>query len=394
VLYDDFTRKDLWFPLSNLMTHGIIKGNLERLGGEDDPLNKFTDDAVFYVARGVSMIELYVSPDLLTDGEWDAIGSAISWAKDRWDVLSNTYMTGGDVQKGETYGFVHFKGNRGIIAVRNPRIEPSEIAIALDECYGLDPDASNLVLEKVYPCRWISPRLYSAGVTFTLPVEGFETAVYEIYPVTEATEPLLSGARFEVDQREGSQYSLTVFEAPAGTKLLNPGQVKESGYGLPGNQPPKNPLVSQVTPELRMTATGPEIIQRIEADPSVREVRFALLLQPGPDYAKKDLPGIALYMDGTEVKPSVVSEKGKWAWISAVTGPGTREIRVSFARPDTSAGWNGTASLYLICQQKTEGRKVVFTTNTPLPSRPMPPSPFEPGVTEKTVELGKVLMNW
>jgi len=82
ILYDDLRQQEWWFPVSNLMTHGIIKGNLERLGGEGDPIHKFSDDVVLYFARGVSMYELYISPDLLTDGEWDAIGRSMNWAKD------------------------------------------------------------------------------------------------------------------------------------------------------------------------------------------------------------------------------------------------------------------------------------------------------------------------
>jgi len=104
VLYDDLTKKDWWFPVSNLMTHGIIKGNLETLGGEDDPLDKFTNDVVFYLGRGVSMYELYISPDLLTEQEWNAEGSSIAWAKDRFSILSNTFMTGGDPTRREPYG--------------------------------------------------------------------------------------------------------------------------------------------------------------------------------------------------------------------------------------------------------------------------------------------------
>lgn len=32
-LYRDFRKNDFWFPISNLMTVGIIKGHLANLGG-------------------------------------------------------------------------------------------------------------------------------------------------------------------------------------------------------------------------------------------------------------------------------------------------------------------------------------------------------------------------
>ncbi|MDQ7053134.1 MAG: alpha-galactosidase [candidate division KSB1 bacterium] len=96
VLYENFGKNDFWFPIANLMTHGIIKGHLQKLGGEREPIDKFTDNAILYFARGVSMWELYISPNLLTDAEWDAIAGAIRWARDRFEVLMHTAMIGGN----------------------------------------------------------------------------------------------------------------------------------------------------------------------------------------------------------------------------------------------------------------------------------------------------------
>jgi len=94
VLYQDYGVNDFWFPIANLMTHGIIKGHLQKLGGEVEPLDKFTDNAVLYFARGVAMWELYVSPDLLSEAEWAAIVEGGAWARDRFDTLKTTEMIG------------------------------------------------------------------------------------------------------------------------------------------------------------------------------------------------------------------------------------------------------------------------------------------------------------
>jgi len=156
VLYEDFRKNGFWFPLANLMTHGIIKGHLQKLGGEAEPLDKFTDNALLYFARGVAMWELYISPNLLSDGEWNAIAKSIRWAEDRFDILRSTEMIGGDPGKSEAYGYVHFAGERGIVAARNPFIEPRTLEVELSPALGLDPKAESLVLERVYPTRWVS----------------------------------------------------------------------------------------------------------------------------------------------------------------------------------------------------------------------------------------------
>ena len=148
VLHDDFNDHDCWFPLANLMTHGIIKGHLERLGGEDDPLDKFTDDVVLYFARGVSMYELYISPDLLTDGEWRAISETVRWARDRFAMLRN-----GDDRRARRRASRTVRPLRGGAGSRRPQPlhQAGPARRAAGARAGLDADAAGLVLERVYP---------------------------------------------------------------------------------------------------------------------------------------------------------------------------------------------------------------------------------------------------
>ena len=223
VLYDDFHNQDLWFPVSNLMTHGVIKGNLERLGGKDDPLEKFANDAVFYFGRGVSMYEMYISPDLLNPKEWKVLSKSLTWAKDRFPVLNKTYMEGGDPTKGETYAYVHFKNDSGIIAARNPVMQPQSISIKLDPAKGMADSASSLVLERTYPTHWISPDLYAAGTTITIPLQGYEAAIYEVYPLKDAKRPLLAGADFEVKKADERHYSLHLLASDNNDKIFKSG---------------------------------------------------------------------------------------------------------------------------------------------------------------------------
>jgi hypothetical protein len=225
VLYENYGVNDSWFPISNLMTHGIIKGHLQKLGGEAEPLDKFTDNAILYFARGVTMWELYISPNLLTDEEWNAMAKSIGWAKDRFEILKSTEMIGGDPGNKEAYGYVHFFKDRGIIAVRNPFIQPRILKVKLDPAYGLCPKASSLVLERVYPFRRVSPHLYAAGAALDLPLQGYETGIYEIYPLEKAIEPLLAGVTFDVVKEKGKDYVLEVRNRNRQVRLLNPGTV-------------------------------------------------------------------------------------------------------------------------------------------------------------------------
>jgi hypothetical protein len=398
VLYDDFKNQDCWFPISNLMTHGIIKGNLERLGGEDDPLDKFTNDAVFYVGRGISMIELYISPDLLSEGEWNAIGGAISWAKDRQAILSNTHMTGGNPTNREPYGYVHFNSSRGILALRNPYITPGHLVIRLSAEYGLDPKASNLVLEKVYPYRWISPKLYASGATIDIPLEGYETAIFELYPLQEATEPLISGTRFNMNKTSGDQYTITTYSAPLGVRLLNPETVKTVTSGgkemnptqIPGGRKSAAAPASAKPVEITTIKTGSEFIQKTTFDPSVTESRYAILFKPDKGYENQEFPSITFTCGDKEVNAIVQQQKGLWSWYSVITGPDVKSIRTRMLNHPKTREWKGTAAIYLICQQKEEGTQLVVTAKQALPHRPVPPLPFANGISEKILKLDEV----
>jgi hypothetical protein len=393
VLYDDFKNHDWWFPVANLMTHGIIKGNLETLGGEDDPPEKFTNDMVFYLARGVSMYELYISPDLLSEKEWDAEGSAIAWAKDRYNVLSNTYMTGGDPKKRECYGYIHLRGNHGIVAVRNPVITASVITIHLSPEYGLDPKASGLVLDKVYPYRWISGRLFASGSSIEIPLEGFETALFEIYPLNEAKEPLVCDARYKVTGITDDSYKIRVYYAPFGIRLLNPGSGKPvgsggesvtAGSGRSGTLLPPA-IVSRERIHITKSISGTEFSSKINFDPSVKEIRYAVLLTPDKESLKNEFPVFTIFMDGKEKKVYTQQQAGLWSWISAVSEAPVAEIKVLVKNKDKSPGWKGKASVYAICRQSVKGKEIIFSTPHRVKEKPMLPDPFGEGISEKTV---------
>ena len=127
--------------------------------------------------------------------------------------------------KGEAYGYVHYKQDSGIIAVRNPQMDEQKISITLSPAQGMNAAANNLVLERIYPSRWISPDLYSTGATITLPLQGYEAAIYEVYPLQNASRPLLAGVTYEPTEETSHQYGMHILQAGSEVKLLNPGNV-------------------------------------------------------------------------------------------------------------------------------------------------------------------------
>ncbi len=396
VLYEDFHKKDVWFPISNMMTHGIIKGNLQKLGGEAEPLDKFTNNALLYFARGVSMWELYVSPDILTDGEWRALGDSIRWAKDRFTVLRNTEMIGGDPGAGEPYGYAHFAGNRGILALRNPSVRAGRIRVELDHAVGLDEDAASLVVERVYPTRYILPGIYAAGASIEIPLEGYETAVYEVYPLDSVERPLLAGAVFEEVRKKGDPYVLRVLQAGKDARLLNPGRVKS--VVLDGREIPpallRIPRVEPVYPlKTSMVAfdgnkEGLDLEVRFDLDRAARDSMLAVLVDPFPFRGRK---AVKVLLDGKAVSFHKEGKRGKWTWITLPVPPGPHTVRVQGTTRKGTSPWSGKAQAWIYTSVAPKAREIAFHLARPCSTeRPMPPRPFPAGTLRKGFNLGEV----
>ncbi len=393
-LYDDFRKNDFWFPVQNLMTHGIIKGTLEKLGGEEEPLDKFTNEVLLYLARGVSMWELYISPDILTEGEWNAMARGIRWAKDRFPILSSTEMIGGDPKLRESYGYVHFKGNRGIIAARNPWIVTDTLRADLSPSYGLDKDASSLVLERVYPSHWISPKLYHTGMTLRLPLNGYETAIYELYPAAEARKPLLANAEFDVVESPKNTYRMTVYPSGQTVSMLTSAVSASVSVGgkqavtadlpaLVGRTSQEDPVSNtSFSPEpsgCRITLTLPL---------SVVGAQLALLATPQNDSDHQNFPRVNIVIDGKDDTVQYVRGEGASVWCLHPLPPGSHSIHVSVTSMKQPQTWLGTLSCWTVVRQVRKGTDVTFTAVQGFAEPPMPPLPFPAGVTVRNVKLG------
>ena len=395
VLYQDYGVNDFWFPIANLMTHGIIKGHLQKLGGEVEPLDKFTDNAVLYFARGVAMWELYVSPDLLSDGEWSAIVDGGAWARDRFDTLKTTEMIGGDPGQREAYGYAHFNGSRGVVAVRNPFIEPRAIDVALDPALGIASNATELVLERVYPTRWISPQLYAVGDVVPLPLEGYETAVYEIYPVEEASRPLLAGVTFEVVQEDGTDTELNLLAAGDEVRLLNPESVRTVHHD--GSEMSSDRLKIAAMPRtvpasgIRVSETGSGVEVDFEIEPWVESATLAVLYEPSQRLEEDEHPRIRASLDGAIADAEVEEQEGRWAWHLIDVTPGTHSARIAFERAESGSAVGGKVSVWVLASHRPEGKTIRFETRVELDAaRPMPPRPWPAGVLRSIQKLGEI----
>jgi len=397
ILYDDFNNLDLWFPIQNLMTHGIIKGKLESTGSYDEPLDKFTDDALLYCARGVTMYELYISPDILSEGEWNSLASSLRWARDRFPVLSTTWMVGGNPMKRQPYGYVHFKDDRGIIAARNPFITAGSLTVELSPEQGLNPKASSLVLEEEYPIHRITEHLFHAGEKIAIQLDGYETAVYEIYPLSSSTVPLVAGTSFDVVADSGSQYTIMYHAGSKGIKILNPSIIRSSEIDGKSVNPK-----TFTFPTVREAAClsdqsvqrDPKLTSRVHIalaeSPSVSRGEVAILLTPDSGKSQKSSPVLTASIDDHPEKITSEKQEGISQWYHIPIEHGKHRVVVDVQPGKDDSAWTGTASLWAVAQQREETKEITFILKNDSKPVPMPPHPWNPGEVRKNIKLGAV----
>lgn len=129
------------FPLNSLMLHGMIYARF-RKHLDDDPGNDFRNEIRSYFGTGTQLQEMYITPSLLTDGNWDDLAEAANWSRANADVLKDTHWVGGDPAWLEVYGWASWTPGKGILVLRNPSNQRKSIRLKLQDVFELPPGSA------------------------------------------------------------------------------------------------------------------------------------------------------------------------------------------------------------------------------------------------------------
>ncbi|AMV47369.1 hypothetical protein [Paraburkholderia caribensis] len=106
-------------PLNSLMLHGIIYAQ-ENARLNSDPGHAFPHEVQSYFGSGTQLQELYVTPSLLGEHDWDVLAQAARWARAHADVLGDSHWIGGAPDQLEIYGWAAWAPSKAIVTLRNP----------------------------------------------------------------------------------------------------------------------------------------------------------------------------------------------------------------------------------------------------------------------------------
>ena len=128
------------FPLNALMLHGLIYAKQAKKL-DTDPAHDFKSEIRAYFGTGTQLQEMYVTPSLLTQDNWDLLAEAANWSRANADVLADTHWLGGDPRQLQVYGHAAWSPRRGIISLRNPSDKPQSIGIDIGRAFELPTNA-------------------------------------------------------------------------------------------------------------------------------------------------------------------------------------------------------------------------------------------------------------
>ena len=164
------------YPLNSLMLHGMIFAK-HRKQLDDDPGNDFRNEVRSYFGTGTQLQEMYLTPSLLSETNWDDLAEAAKWSRANAEVLRDTHWIGGDPAWLEVYGWASWTPGKGILVLRNPSNQAKTIRIKLQDAFELPPGAAQ---EFVAKSPWKEDSSRSAIALRAQQAHEFHLAPFEV----------------------------------------------------------------------------------------------------------------------------------------------------------------------------------------------------------------------
>lgn len=401
VLHDNYLVSNYQFPFSGLMTHGIIKGRLNLLGGKEEPLRKFTDNAVIYFSRGVMMWELYITPSILSKAEWDNLAATIKWAYAHMETLKQTRFILGDPSAGEAYGYLHPGKQETLVTLRNPFLYPQQVNLPGRLLVPETASAKGpLHLQIRYPYRadLVLENPEHDSIAFVL--QGNEVLALKSLPLSNNQILINHGVPYEILSRSGTEIELAFhprqnfreisLHVPDGTKLQLSRQWRQvsrkgNWYRLQWNgEPWKATAVSRTSFGMQENVFHTAL--QVDIPDSSKDNQLLILVDSEEEL---DTLNAEARIDGETVAPSVVKDaNARWWWVTVPLSPGSHAVSLSIARKDSGAfhaTFHGVLESSLMYSRGPR-LKLNLKEKLPIPASPLPRFRNEVRFTAPVVE--------
>ncbi len=192
--YEGVVQNGPLYPLNSLMLHGIIYAHYNK-SLNTDPGNDFRNEVRSYFGTGTQLQEMYITPSLLTQQNWDDLAEAAKWSRANADTLKDTHWVGGDPAWLQVYGWASWSPHKGILTLRNPSDKAQAISVKLAEVFQLPAGAAYSYVARS-PWKEDAARAalrLNAGLPHTFQLAPFEVLTLEMKPTGADTDKASGG---------------------------------------------------------------------------------------------------------------------------------------------------------------------------------------------------------
>ena len=182
--YRNIVEKGPLFPINSLMLHGIIYAQ-HAVHLDSDPGHDFANEVHSYFATGTDLQEMYITPSLLTDADWNTLAQAANWSRANANVLRDSHWIGGDPGRLDVYGWAAWSPAKAFITLRNPDGKPQLAVLDVGRQLQLPKDASrHFDVSDVWRSGGNNiPKMLDADHAVTITLQPFEVLTLQLVPV-------------------------------------------------------------------------------------------------------------------------------------------------------------------------------------------------------------------
>jgi hypothetical protein len=181
-VYDRVVSRSDLYPLNSLMLHGIIYARSAH-GLNHDTNNVLKSEIRAMFGNGTQLQELYLTPALMTEQNWDDLAAAAKWSRANADTLRDTHWIGGRPADRQVYGWAAWSPKKGILTLRNPAPKAQSIKIDPAKAFELPGDAARKYdVVSPFADEQLDVKELAAGTETTFNLKPFEVLVIEALP--------------------------------------------------------------------------------------------------------------------------------------------------------------------------------------------------------------------
>ncbi len=181
--YDEIVKAGRLFPLNSLMLHGIVFAQ-KAPHLSTDPGGDFANEVRSYFGTGTQLQEMYITPSLLTEADWNVLAESAKWSRRNADILVDTHWVGGDPLWLQVYGWAAWSPRKAILTLRNPSSHAQEFTLDVGQAFELPSGAArNFSAHSPWSADAAQPAIeLQAGKPHTFHLEPFQVLTLEAVP--------------------------------------------------------------------------------------------------------------------------------------------------------------------------------------------------------------------